>query len=331
MPQWDLPEDELVRYRPSLSVPDDFDDFWRRTLVESRATAKEPVFELVDNGLRLVDTYDVTFSGFGGDPVRGWLHVPAGVAGPLPVVVEYLGYNSGRSLPHEVGPWALAGYAHFVMDTRGQGWNFRPGATPDPHGSEVAFPGMMTRGIADPETYYYRRVFTDAVLAVDAVRANPLIDSARVVLTGGSQGGGICIAAAAMTDTAIAALPDAPFLCDFPRAMRLVDLNPYRELVDFLASHRHLTETVRHTLSYFDGVTMAARAHVPTLFSVSLMDDICPPSTVFAAYNAWAGEKEIRVYPFNRHECGGAHHRRVQLDWVAGLLDDSGATPQVCR
>ena len=30
------------------------------------------------------------------------------------------------------------------------------------------------------------------------------------------------------------------------------------------------------------------------------MDDICPPSTVYAAYNAWAGPKRIIEYPFNR-------------------------------
>ena len=54
------------------------------------------------------------------------------------------------------------------------------------------------------------------------------------------------------------------------------------------------------------------------LFSVALMDQICPPSTVFGAYNAWASDdKQILHYAYNGHEGGGPHHRRAQLDWLA--------------
>ena len=43
------------------------------------------------------------------------------------------------------------------------------------------------------------------------------------------------------------------------------------------------------------------------------MDETCPPSTVFAAYNAYAAGKDIAVYEFNGHEGGGPYHRRRQL------------------
>jgi cephalosporin-C deacetylase len=58
---------------------------------------------------------------------------------------------------------------------------------------------------------------------------------------------------------------------------------------------------------------MAARATASGLFSVALRDPICPPSTVFAAYNAYAGPKRIEVYDFNEHEGGGAFHQRAQF------------------
>ena len=81
-----------------------------------------------------------------------------------------------------------------------------------------------------------------------------------------------------------------------------VDSLPYGEIAHFCKVHRDRVETVFGTLSYFDGLNFAARANAPALFSVGLMDDIYPPSTVYAAYNHYAGPKEIRVWPFNRHE-----------------------------
>ena len=47
------------------------------------------------------------------------------------------------------------------------------------------------------------------------------------------------------------------------------------------------------------------------------MDDICPPSTVYGAYNAWAGKKSIETYSFNNHEGGGAFQDRAQLRWLS--------------
>ncbi|WP_309069350.1 acetylxylan esterase [Microbacterium sp.] len=320
MALFDLPLETLRAYRRNVPEPADFDAFWEATLAETHAAARAPRIERVDSGLALVETSDVTFSGFAGDPIRAWWHVPAAVA-PRAVVVEFNGYSGGRGLAHEVGSWPLAGYAHLFVDTRGQGWHHsRPGATPDPHGSAPASPGKMTQGIEDPSTYYYRRVFADAVRAVETAR--DLVADVPLFITGGSQGGGITIAATALAGASgvdvAGSLPDVPFLCDFPRATTITDAMPYREIGTYLATNRGAEERTYRTLSYFDGVNFSRRASVPALFSVALMDVICPPSTVFSAYNSWASdEREIEVYPFNDHEGGGAFQRRAQLDWVA--------------
>src|SRR5690606_38658234 len=98
-----------------------------------------------------------------GEPVKAWLIRPAGHSDPLPCVVEYPGYGGGRGLPLESLLFSAAGYAHLVIDIRGQGASWRTGSTPDPYGSDAHFPGFMTKGVLDPATYYYRRVITDAV------------------------------------------------------------------------------------------------------------------------------------------------------------------------
>jgi cephalosporin-C deacetylase len=318
MALFDLPLDELRAYRSASVEPEDFDAFWAKTLQETREHDLDARFEPVETHLKTVKVYDVTFAGFGGHPVKGWLTVPAWANAPLPTVVEFVGYGGGRGLPHTHLLWASAGFAHFVMDTRGQGSAWGGGGdTADPVGSAPAFPGFMTRGIEEAENYYYRRLFTDGVRAVEAARAHELTDAARTAVLGGSQGGGISIAVGGLVPDLAAVAPDVPFLCDFPRATTLTDRDPYREIGRYLKTHRARTEQVRRTLAYFDGVHFAARGSAPALFSAALEDQTCPPSTVFAAFNAWAHEdKDIEVYDFNDHEGGGPYQEAAKLRWL---------------
>src|SRR5690606_11113917 len=191
----------------------------------------------------------------------------------------------------------------------------------DPVGSGAATPGSMTRGIEAPEDYFYRRVFVDAARAVDAVRSIDGVDPERVAVAGGSQGGGMTIAAAALSQGLGAAMPDVPLLSHIRRAIEITVAFPYGEIVKYLAVRRNETERVIRTLSYFDGMHLARRASTPGLFSVALMDMVCSPSTVYAAYNRWGeltGEvaTDIQVYPFNGHEGGQAYQWSHQRAWV---------------
>lgn len=278
-------------------------------------------FQALETGLTAQDFYDVSFPGYGGQPIKGWLVLPHKRSGKLPCVVEFIGYNGGRSFPIDWLLWASAGYAHFIMDTRGQGSTWSHGDTPDlameatgPHA-----PGFMTMGILDPARHYYRRVFTDAVRAIEAARSHPEVDADHIAVTGGSQGGGITLAAAGLDPTVEVVMPDVPFLCHYRRASEITDSHPYQEIVLYLQSHRDQVETAFRTLSYFDGVNLAVRARGNALFSVGLMDPICPPSTVFAAYNHYGGPKDIRMYSYNQHEGGGSFQTVEKLKFLKKL------------
>ncbi len=323
-----MPLDELRGYRPERVEPADFDDFWARTLEATRAHPLDATFEPVETGLATIDVFDVTFAGFAGQPIKGWFMTPRDVTaspflrdGRLPAVVEYIGYGGGRGRPIDWLPYPSAGYAYLVMDTRGQGSAWRVGETPDLPADDTSgqYPGFVTRGILDPDSYYYRRLIADAVRAVEAVRAHPLVDPARVAVTGASQGGGLALAVSGLVPDLLAALPDVPFMCHWRRAVTITDADPYQEVVRFARVHHGEEERVLRTLDYFDGMQFAARARARALFSVALMDLICPPSTVFAACNHYAGQREIVVYPYNGHEGGESIHDERKLALLADL------------
>ncbi|PPH97023.1 acetylesterase [Rathayibacter sp. AY1B7] len=319
----DRPLAALREFRAEVAEPDDFDAFWRATLALGREGGPAVSAAPVDAGLPLVRVRDVRFPGFAGEPIAAWLVTPAVDPGaPLPVVIEYPGYGSGRGRPIEHLWIAAAGYAHLVVDARGQGAGrlARSGATPDPHGSGPAYPGVTTRGIESPETYYYRRLIADAALAVDAVEALPGLDPDRVSVFGGSQGGALATAAAALRPRVRAAIALVPFLSDVLRATTVTNEAPYVEIARYLATRPEDLDAVERTLSYVDGVHFSRRLRCRVHRSVGLMDPICPPSTVFASHNVSGGETSIDVWPYSGHEGGGVGDRERALEVLREVL-----------
>ena len=260
MPLLDMSLEEMRAYRPAREEPPDFDAFWADTLRDARSHDLNATFERIDSGLTTVEIYDVTFSGFNGDRIKGWYMLPRGATGTLPGVVEYIGYGGGRSFPVEWLAFPSAGFAYLVMDTRGQGSISRRGDTPDiPNGANPFAPGFMTQGILDPKTYYYRRVYTDAVRAVEAISSREEVDVSRLAVTGASQGGALSVSTAGLVPEVAVCLPDAPFLSNFRRAVEITPREPYPEIARYLKIHRDKIDTAFETLSYFDGMNFAAR------------------------------------------------------------------------
>jgi cephalosporin-C deacetylase len=326
----DMDEAALWEYRSTYKAPADFDEFWRRTLEEAAALPLDVRIERVTTDLRTVEIFGVTFAGYGGHPVRAWLRLPR-IPGTrptserlLPGVVQFHGYGSGRGHVLDDLLWASAGYAHLLMDVRGQGGGHAGGDTGDPVGSAgPTHPGFLTKGLENPEAYYYRRVYVDAVRALQVLREHVAVDGSRVGVVGASQGGGIALAVAGLVPDGVAALhAQSPFLCDIRRATRITDAAPYSEIATFLAAHRTSAREVFETLGYFDGLGFAARATAPAWFSAGLMDGVCPPSTAFGAYHAYAGPKSINLWEYNGHDAGGPEDLAAVLSAFRSLLQE---------
>jgi cephalosporin-C deacetylase len=322
----DLPLAELREYRPDVLEPDDFDEFWAGELAEARERDAEPRFTEVATPIRHARIFDVMFAGAGGDSIKGWLLVPRETEPDAALVVEYVGYNGGRGDPLDWLTYSCAGHPHFVMDTRGQGGGWRSADTFDPRDNGApSTNGFLTRGIAEPRTHYYARTFVDAARAVDAARRHPVAAGRATVCAGVSQGGGLALAASHLVGDVDAVLPDVPFPAHPRRAVELTDSRPYREVIEYCSVHSDRVDDVFRTLSYMDVVNHAKRVTAPALFSVGLIDEVTPASTVFAAYNHYAGPKDIAVYQFNGHEGGSTRHLAMKLAFLDARR--AGTTP----
>jgi len=310
-------ESAAVDAPTTQTEPADFDRFWATTLAETRRHPLEVTVEPRPTRLTAIDVFDVTFRGFGGTRIHAWLRVPHGARGPLPGLVQFFGYGNGRGHALRDLRWAAAGYAHLVVDARGQGHGDTDDDAPD--GGPSAG-GFLTRGIRSPHEYYYRRVYADAVRAVEALRRIDIVDPARVGAVGASQGGGIALAITGLVPDLAVAVIQAPFLCELDRAADLSDEFPYSLLTQYFADRRIDTAAALDTLRYFDGVNHAKRATAPALLSTGLRDAVTPPASVLPAFTAYAGPKQIVLWPYNGHEAGGDLDEENALDFAAEHL-----------
>lgn len=322
MPSIDLSLDQLVDYRPPLTCRDDFDEFWATTLAATRKHDLRAVVEVQDYPVKDVLAHRLSYAGYGGHRIHGLYLQPRSIGEkPAPVLIAYHGYTGGAGMIHAHLPWVMLGCAVIAVDTRGQG-----GDTGEPGGyTGGSVMGWMTNGILDPHDYYYRRAYADCVRAIDFAFTRPELDCSRLAITGGSQGGGLSVAVAGLDSRVRICMPDVPFLCHFRRAVDITPAGPYPEIANYLAKYPHTVDSVFNTLSYFDGMNLASRINPDArmLWSVGLWDDVCPPSTVYAAYNHCPvplERKQMAVYPYNKHEGGHGWQRERQLAFLAEAL-----------
>lgn len=303
MPIVDLPLDQLQTYAGRNPKPADFDAFWERGLAELAAT--EPAVERIE---AYVPTpagrcYDLYFTGTGGARVHAKLLVPHGTDKPGPAICTYHGYTIQSDEWFTLHAWASCGFTVASMDCRGQG-GLSEDAVPTKGGTLY---GHIVKGLDDcPEKLYYRNVFLDAARLVQLVSAMETVDSTRVVTYGGSQGGGLALAAAALAPTVSKCISIYPFLCDYQRVWEMdlarsayVGISEYFKRFDPM--HERQAE-VFTKLGYIDVQHLAPRIEAEVLHACGLMDTICPPSSQFAAYNKIQSAKRMCIYPDYGHE-----------------------------
>lgn len=303
MPQIDMPLEKLREYQGVNPRPDDHDAYWAAALAEMKAV--DPRVELKPAAFEVpfADCFHLYFTGVRGARVHAKYLRPKNSKGRHPAVIQFHGYSGSSGDWTDKLSYVAMGYSVAALDCRGQA-----GLSEDTGGVKGnTLRGHIVRGLADgPDQLLFRHIFLDTAQLAGIVMNMPEVDPDRVGCFGGSQGGGLTLACAALEPRIKRAAPVFPFLCDYLRVWNMdLALNAYAELVEFLRwfdpTHENKAEWFRR-LGYVDVQHLASRIKAEVLMGVGLMDQICPPSTQFAAYNKIASPKDMVIYPDFKHE-----------------------------
>jgi cephalosporin-C deacetylase len=300
---FDLPLEQLYTYNGSNPRPADHDAYWAAALAEMAAV--DPQVEMVPARFQTsyAECLDLYFTGVGGARIHAKLLRPRRASGPGPAVLMFHGYTGSAGEWVDKLGYVAAGFTVAALDCRGQG-----GLSQD---NDVVLgytkDGHIVRGLGDaPQKLLYRSIFLDTAQLARIVMDMPGVDPQRVGATGGSQGGGLTLACAALEPRIRRAAPIYPFLCDYRRVWE-IDLarDAYNELREWFRRFdpRHeQEEAVFARLGYIDVQHLAPRICAEVKMAVGLMDQICPPSSQFAAFNKIKSEKSLVIYPDFGHE-----------------------------
>jgi len=316
-----MPLSELKEYQGLNPKPVDFDEFWDRSIAEMHAL--DPQLELIPADFKVpnAECFDLYFTGMGGARIHAKYLRPANSPGPHPGIVTFHGYSGSAGEWHDKLSYVSMGFSVMALDCRGQA-----GKSEDKGGVQGnTLHGHIIRGLADdsPEKLYYRNVFLDTAQSARILMSMDEVDEKRVIAHGGSQGGGLTLACAALEPGICRAAPVFPFLCDYKRVWEMdLDQAAYKELRDYFRNFdpRHeKEEAIFNKLGYIDNQHLAQRIKGEIKMGVGLLDNICPPSTQFAAYNKILSKKDLIIYPDFGHE-GLPGIMDIYFPWFAEIL-----------
>lgn len=322
MPVVDMPLEELKSYMGSSPCPSDIDEFWDKSLEEMKSVDPNVEFVPSDFQVDFAECYDLYFTGVNGSRIHAKFARPKNITKPGPAVVQFHGYSGDCGEWTDKLAFVAGGFCVASMDCRGQG-----GLSEDRGSiSGTTLKGHVTRGIDDgPENLIFRNVYLDTAQLAGIVMDMEEVDETKVAAMGGSQGGALTIACAALEPRISRAASMFPFLCDYKRVWDMdLDAGAYEDLRLYFRKYDPLhkrEDEIFETLGYIDLQNIAKRITAKVKMGTGLIDTICPPSSQFAAYNKITSEKDVDIYPDFGHEAL-PHFWEKMMMWIFEMKND---------
>ncbi len=319
MPIVDMPLEKLKVYEGRNPRPDDFDEFWDRAIAEMKSIDPCAKFTPYAFSSKIADCFELTFKSTNNATVYAKFVRPKNINGKIPAVLHFHGLSGASDLWKNLISYASQGFCIASMDCRGQG-----GFSEDVGGVlGTTYSTPFTRGIEGaPDDLLYRNMFLDTAMLARVVMSESYVDNSRIGVFGGSQGGGLSVACAALVPEIKLCAPTFPYLSDYKRVWEMDLAKGAYEGIRYYFRNcdpRHERENEIFTkLGYIDIQFLAPRVRAKVMMATGLMDTTCPPSTQFAMYNKLTCEKSVVIYPDYGHEGLKGHDDKV-FDFLATL------------
>ena len=321
MPCVDMSLEKLKVYQGINPRPADFDAFWDASLAELYAIDPKAEFKPYPFPSKCADLYELTYTSTKGARIYAKFARPKVLNGKAPAILKFHGLSGDSGAWSSLLNYVSQGFVVAFMDCRGQG-----GKSEDVGGTKgTTHSTQFVRGLdGDPKDLHCRDLFLDTAMLARVVMGLDYVDETRVGVTGGSQGGALTVACAALVPEIRLCAPVYPYLSDYKRVYEM-DLNKgaYEGLRYYF---RHFDPThakeeeIFTKLGYIDIQFLAPRIRAKVLMGTGLVDTTCPPSTQFAAYNKITAEKQVVIYPEYGHETLKGHDDLI-FHFMAELLD----------
>ena len=243
-----------------------------------------------------------------------------------PIVAYYHGHMSYIEDPNN--DWhcmnlVAAGFNVCAIDMR-----FQNGKTIDTTNYRYTNYPSACFNIDDLETCYNKVLDLDALKLLDIIKdpnifkdinGTPLANMPLIV-AGPSQGGGLSLMVAAMTDyDVLVSLSDVPSDCAIKD--RIINREgKYTVIDDFLKDHPELKEVVMRNQDYFDVINMADKIKASVISSVGSIDNICPPKYFMKAYELIKSEKHLDIYDGHGHGGFEEIHLPKKIEFAKKVL-----------
>ena len=268
--------------REAAAEPADFDLFWkaqRETLNAVPVKATRTKVDVPNNLRDKVDCYDVKVDCAGAKPVSGYLVLPKNAKkGSLPAIVSYHGAGvRSANKPFGYGRRAIA----FDVNAHGI-----PNGQPKEFYSDLnkgELKGYSHRNKNNRDQFYFKEMFLRVMRALDYVKTLPEWNGKVLIVTGGSQGGGQALVAAALDPQVTLCVANVPAIGD--HAGRLVGRRPGWPQLMNSPNTTPANQQIIKASGYFDHNYFAKRIKCETYTGTGFVDFVCPPTSVYAAYN----------------------------------------------
>ena len=309
---------------PPMKEPADFDAFWDNVKKELAAVPMKEL-ERVPVPDRKVRIFDVKIACAGGMPVSGYLCLPLKAkTKSCPAIV----YFHGAGVRSSIKRIAMAMRGVIVLDINAHG--IINGQPPEFYADlskkfyyaklDKDRPGRYAHWYKhDRDKYYFKGMYMRVMRALEYIKSLPEWDGKHLIVCGSSQGGAQVLAACALDHDITLARAGVPAMCDHSGCLadRCSGWPGLYRKKDY-----ETDPSVAECASYFDGAYFASRIKCPIWINTGFMDNVCPPSSVFAAYNSIpaGNEKHMQISPTGRHNTPHSDGEKAVNTYIKSIL-----------